>query len=283
MRETIEFRISEEHAKQFLEPGLGTRLGDSVRKVLLPMTDPRVPFIVELNHEFHRRGDSFYIYSHIHRHYTRRELEDAELLQLLVGSGFGPTGELCGTRYDDAAACPHCGAGAPQLTDLYLDAHRLSKTRDMASSLAGEIVLSARLVEALEAHGITGAEYRPVRHRTGKEVPGWRQLVITSAPVELVPPTLVGGGPFDLDEQGEYRCPREDLAGLNRISELWVKHSDHDRGDWVRTRQFIGTRRGLLRPRQQLLISPRLYRLLQVLNARGFALEVAHGVERATP
>ena len=38
MRETIEFRISEERAKTFLEPGLGTPIGYGVIKVVLPIS-----------------------------------------------------------------------------------------------------------------------------------------------------------------------------------------------------------------------------------------------------
>ncbi len=280
MRETIEFRIPEEDAQQFLEPDVGKLLlpliPPMIRQVLLPRTDPRVEFILELDREFKRRGSTFYTYWHIHRHYTRRELEGAELLQLFVGSPFEPTASECGTQYDEAAACPSCGSGAPQRNDLHLDVRRIPRKKDIATTIVGEAILSSRLVEALEAEGITGAEYRPVRHKTGKLVPEWRQLVITSAPVDLVPPTLVGGGPSNLDEEGKYRCPRGDLIGLNSLSELWVARASHDGSDWLHTRQFIGVRRGLLRPWPQHLISPRLYRLLKKLDVKRFEVEMAH-------
>jgi hypothetical protein len=70
-----------------------------------------------------------------------------------------------------------------------LDVGRIPKKKDLAITIAGEIVVSARLVEALTKHGITGADYRPVRHKTGKAVEAWRQLVVTSRPVDIVPPT----------------------------------------------------------------------------------------------
>jgi hypothetical protein len=278
MRETIEFRISEERAQMFLDPGLGESLGGSVRKVVLPADDPRVKFIRDLDREFSKKGRAFFTYCHISRYYTRRELEAAEVLQLLIRPRFEPEGEECGTRYDDAAACPLCGAGAPQLTDLYLDVRRIPKKKDLAVTIAGEVVISARLVKVLREHGITGAEYRPVRHKSGAVRDEWRQLVVISTPVDIVPPTQIGAGPFDLDEPGFYRCPREHVAGLNRISELWLKRAGHDGSDWARTRQLIGTRRGVLRPQEQLLISPRLYRLLMDLKARRFDVEVAHWV-----
>lgn len=260
----------------FLEPELGTWLGDSVRKVVLPMEDPRVNFIGDLDREFSKRGKAFFFGWSILRHYTRRELAAAEVLQLLIRSIFEPPGEMCGTEYDDAAACPRCGAGAPQLTELHLDVRRIPKNKDLAVSIAGEIVLSARLVKAFQEHGITGAEYRPVRHKTGALSEGWYQLVIISQPVDIVLPTRMGRGPFDLDEGGRFRCPLKHVAGLNRLSELWVSRTGHDGSDWVRTRQFVGMRRGVLRPEEQLLISPRLYQLLVELKAKRFDVEVAH-------
>lgn len=276
MREVIEFRIPEERAATFLEPGLGSSLGGSVRKVVLPMEDPRVRLIGDLDREFDKRGQSFFYGWHISRSYTRKELETAELLQLIIGPFFEPTGEMCGTEYDESMACPHCGAKAVQRGDLRMDIRRIPKKKDLTITLAGESLISTRLVKHLKEHGITGAEYRPVRHTTGELIDEWRQLVVTSAPVEILPPTRVGGGPFDLDEQGRFRCPLKHVVGLHRLSELWVKRADHDGSDWVRTQQLIGTRRGELRPEEQLLISPRLYRLLMALKVKRFEIEVAH-------
>lgn len=276
MRESIEFRLPEDRAAEFLEPGLGKSLGDGVWQLVLPMEDPRVQLIGDLNREFYKRGRVFFTFWNIRRQYTSKELQSAELLHLLIRPTFEPSGEMCGTKYDDAAACSLCGAGAPQLTDLHLDARRIPKKKDLAITIAGEVVLSSRVVDALQQQGITGAEYRPVRHKTGTLLEEWRQLVVTSKPVSFVPPTRVGANPFDLDEDGNYRCPRKHVAGLNRISEFWVKRTTHDGSDWARTRQFIGVRRGVLRPESQLLISPRLYRLLLELKAKRFEVEVAH-------
>jgi hypothetical protein len=278
MREMIEFRISEERVRMFLEPELGTQLGDDVRKIVLPVEDARVKLIGDLDQEFSKRGRAFFTYWDIFRDYTRKELETAEVLQLLIRPTFEPPGEMCGTEYDEAAACSRCGAGAPQLTDLHLDVRRIPKKKDLAVTIAGEIVVSARLVEALHKHGITGADYRPVRHKTGKVAKEWRQLVVTSKPVDMVPPTRVGETPFDLDERGRHRCPLKHVVGLNRLSELWLKRAGHDGSDWVHTRQLIGARQGVLRPREQLLISPRLYRLLLELKAKRIEIEVAHWV-----
>ncbi|HEX8705874.1 MAG TPA: hypothetical protein VF815_43970, partial [Myxococcaceae bacterium] len=237
MRETIEFRISESWAQEFLEPDLGESLGGSVRKVVLPMDDPRVKLISDLDREFWKRGRAFFTFAHVSRHYTRKELEAAEVLQLLIRPTFEPEGEMYGTEYDDAAACQHCGAEAPQLTDLHLDVRRIPKKKDLAVTIAGEMVISARLAKALLEHGITGAEYRPVRHKTGVVSDEWRQLVVTAPPVNIVPPTRAGIDPFDLDREGRYRCPLKHVVGLNRLSELWIKRVRYNSSDWVTTRQ----------------------------------------------
>jgi hypothetical protein len=276
MRETIEFRISEERVKTFLEPGLGTPIGYGTIKVVLPIEDARVKLIGDLNREFSKKGRSFFTSWQVFRRYTRNELKAAGLLQLFITPTFEPPGEMCGTEYDETAACSRCGAGASQVTDLYLDVRRIPKKKDLAVTIAGEMVISTRLVEVFRKHHITGAEYRPVRHKTGAVVEEWRQLVVTSKAVDIVLPTRVGNNPFDLDEAGEHRCPRKHVVGLNRLSELWVKRAGHDGSDWVRTRQLIGVRRGVLRPEEQLLISPRLYRLLLELKAKRFEVEVAH-------
>ena len=276
MRELIEFRIPEEEAARHLEPALGTRLGDSVRKVLLPMTDGRVQLIGELDREFRKQGSVFFTHCHIFRHYTTKELDAAELLHLRVIPVMTTCGELFGTEYEDSVACPHCGAGAPQKTELHFDLRRISSSKELAQTLAGEVLVSSRLVEAFREHGITGAAFLPVHHKTGKPQAQWYQLSVTSTPVDLVPPTLVGNNPFDLDERGRFRCPLGHLLGLNRLSELWVAREGHDGSDLVRTRQHLGVRRGVLRPEQQLLISPRLYRLLRELKVRRFEVEVAH-------
>jgi hypothetical protein len=115
-----------------------------------------------------------------------------------------------------------------------------------------------------------------VRHKTGALAPEWRQLVITSRPVDLVPPTRAGKHPFDLDPHGEYRCPLGHTLGLHRLSELWMERASHDGSDFARTRQSFGARQGVLRPEPALLISQRLYRLLLELKVRPLHVEVAH-------
>jgi hypothetical protein len=280
MRETFEFRIEEERAQQFLEPGLGVLLGDSVRKVLLPGDDPRVQQIGEIQRARRKKGDLFFTSWNIHRKYTEEELQSAEVLNLVIRAYFEPTGTEVGTEYDEEAACKHCGAGAPLKTELILNTKRLPKSKDIAQSIGGEVVVSSRLVKSFKEHGLRGAEFRPVLHNTrkGPQPSEWFHPVFTSKPVKLDAKTVTGNNPFDLDERNEFRCPKGHMAGLNQLSELYLKRASYDGSDFSVTDKYFGDRRGELRPERRLLISPRFREVLEELGAKGFKLEVAHFV-----
>lgn len=279
MRETFEFRIPERHAARFLEPGVGVTLpGGSVRKVVLPSNDRRVQQIGELDRRFTEEGTSFFLGWDIHRHYAKEELEAAELLHLVVRAQFEPPGSMCGTEYDDSTACRHCGAGARQVSDLILNTRRIPKGKDIAQTIAGEIVVSARVVQLCREQGLRGAEFRPVLHqgRRGSEPTEWSQLIITSKPLKLSERTVTGIHLFNLDEENRHRCPKGHVAGLNQISELYVHRRSWDGSDWCRTDKLFGMSQGELRPEPRLLISQKLRQVLEGMKAKGFALEVAH-------
>lgn len=281
MRETIEFRISEEKARRYLEPGEGKPLGRSTRKLVLDTNDLRYARVGHVERELKKQGSYFFTYWDIRRTYTKKEWEAAELCLLRIRNAFEPEGEVCGTRYDDSVACPHCGVGARQLNELRLDPSTLPRGKDITRTIAySEILFSARLVEALREHGMTGARFLPVLSRSGRgTLDSWLQLEVTSRPLEVAPATRFGVGPFDPDERGEYRCPLGHIAGLRLLSELSVRREDWDGADVCATKQYVSYRSrdgGAFRPYPLLLVSQRLRRLLGELKAKGFELEVAH-------
>src|SRR5690606_5572949 len=147
----------------------------------------RVQRIGQIEQAHQRRGRAFFTYWQLHRRYSKEELRSAELLRLVLRAHFEPAGSMCGTEYDESGVCGHCGAGARQISDLILDTRRIPKGKDIARSIAGEIVVSSRLVQTCREHGIQGAEFRPVLHRgrKGLEPSGWNQLIITSKPLRL--------------------------------------------------------------------------------------------------
>jgi hypothetical protein len=280
--------VREKYAGLLFGPNEGKKLGwdkifgdkfVTIRKVELASDNLKLKRVGELRTLIQKEhNDLFFAGWNIHRRYAAEELEKAELLLLHQISTFEPAGEECGTQYDEAVACPHCKAGAEQISPLFLDWNRMPKGKDIARTIAGEIVVSRRLVELFERHSITGAEFQPIRCRpvSSAESKDWFQLIINSCGAKVVPPTRTGINPFDEDIAGEYRCPLGNLIGLARLSEVWISRSSYTGTDIVASSQFIGIRRGLLRPERFLLISPKLQQLIENERLKGCKIEVAH-------
>ncbi|MCP3163419.1 hypothetical protein [Myxococcus qinghaiensis] len=279
MRETIELRVEESEAWRLFRDDEGVVLpSGTVRKVTLPTDDERVSRVREIDRTLRQQGQLFFAGWRILRHYSARELKSAELLKLGMAAVFEPSGEECGTEYDEATACTLCGAGARQVTDLSLDVRRIPQRADLARTLSHEWVISARLADLWQEHGITGADFRPIRGAGARAEPvkEWYQLVVTAPPLDILPATLTGNDPFDLDEDNAQRCPKGHVVGLNVLSELSLRRSDYDGSDLTWTRQQLGMRSGVLRPHPLLLMSPKLHGLLVELKVKRLDIEVAH-------
>lgn len=346
MRAMCEFRVAEEHAHLLFGADEGVRLGDgvfqTVRKIVLPLSDPRIPEVHRINLRLRERNDSFYTGWHLFYRYTKAEIATADLFLLHIAAVFEPTGEECGTTYDDSETCEECGAGRKQVGDLILDLRKAPKTKDIARTISyDEWIVSQRLAELMVDAKLTGFELGPVRHRaryqddpidlkilpTGRNIlasakalglkdpdwefnvwlnrpeqrklmdkarmeyaemraakarknwkppPVWYQLVVTSRPMPIVPPTQTGKNLFDDDPNDEYRCPYGHVIGLNLLSEVSVARDAYDGSDIAVTSQLIGHRMGLLVPSPCLLISPRFYRLLKSEKIKGYKAEIAH-------
>ncbi len=131
-----------------------------------------------------------------------------------------------------------------------------------------------KLVE--QVHAEYAAAKGQKERRNNKPLPVWYQLIIRSADAQIVSPTRLGIDPFDDDKKGEYRCSKGDLIGLNLLSEVSIKAESRGNADIVSSRQFVGTRRGLLRPRRVILISPKFWKLLESEKIKGVNIEIAH-------
>lgn len=191
---------------------------------------------------------------------------------------FEPAGEERGTKYDESSACPNCGAGAKQVGSLVLDLKRIPKGKDIAKTIAGEVVVSRRVAELFARNGVTGVALGPVRlsAASSAESKDWFQLIVPASDAEIIAPTRVGIDPFNDDPTGECRCSVGDLIGLNLLSEVTIRATTRGDSDFVSSRQFIGVRRGLLRPERVILISPKVWRLIESERIKGVDVEVAH-------
>jgi len=117
---------------------------------------------------------------------------------------------------------------------------------------------------------------RDKEQRNRQAMPIWHQLVVNSVTAVIVRPTRVGVDPFDDDPGGQYRCPLGHLLGLNLLSELSIRAVSTTETDFVCSRQFVGVRRGHLRPRRVILASPKVHRLFEAERIKGAYFEVAH-------
>ncbi|MDB6018185.1 MAG: hypothetical protein JWR19_2674 [Pedosphaera sp.] len=290
MKEVYEFRVQEKYASRLFEPSAGEKLGwtkqfgdkfVTVRKIELSADDPKFRRVGELNALLQKNRDDFFFAGwNINRCYTASDIAQARLFLLCRIATFEPAGEECGTQYDESAACSSCKSKAKQVSPLFLDWKRIPKSKDIARTIAGEVVVSKRMVELFERHSITGAKFGPVCHRptTSAESKEWFQLLVKPGYAEVAAPTKMGINPFDEDVTGQYRCSHGDLIGLARLSEVSISRSSYNGSDIIASRQFMGTRRGLLRPERFLLVSPKLRQLIKKEKLTGCEFEVAHFV-----
>jgi hypothetical protein len=271
MKETLKLRVVPEIAA-LLPAGVGEESSTGTRQLLLEVDDPLVETLRTYEAEHRARGETVFTMCELIRRYTPKELAAAGFLFVTFWPFFTPTGEECGTVYDESTACSSCGAGACQVSPLHLEPRRIPKARDIAPTLGGELVVSERLSEAMKKHRITGYEPRPLLTRSGRPIEGRFQLIIPSSVLETSPPTRFGTN-YLAPEPDASRCPQGHVAGHSLLSPLHISRGSLDGNDWASTRQLLGARLGLFRPQPMMVISQRLYRLLKDLEVRGFQAE----------
>lgn len=290
MKETLELRINYDYAHLLFSPEEGRNVGTSVRVVNISESDPRYFQIPEIDakvKDLYDRG--FYYHWRIKRKYSKEELKAARLFNLTINTIFEPAGEECGTLYDEAVACEICGAGSKQTSPLRLRKGSVPK-KDIAKTIAGEVVVSARFASAIKKRRMKGIILNPVF--LGMEASEYYQLVALEE-LELTKDTKTGDDPFGKTEGSEggvydisgyeiklekevYVCPKDHLVGLNILSEPYVLSTTSiSICDFFATRQKIGVRRGLLRPEPLYLCSPAFREMVAEEKLGGFEFEVA--------
>lgn len=278
MIELVEFRIPEANARNHLPPGAGVLINGSVRKLVVDTKSELFEEIGILDLRFKSQGAAFYTACSIKRNYSRNEIESAPLLHLKISKVFEPSGEEFGTVYDESAACKTCGAGALQASKLILPEKKIPKSKDFCRTIAGELVVSRRAFETLQHANVAGADFSTIvkSSRTGELSESWFQLFPNSPGLEIISPTRIGIDPFDADAEGRFRCQCGNLIGLNLLSEITVKASRHPFRDIQFSQQFVGVRRGYLRPEKVLFVSQRFRSAIELGKITGVEFEVAH-------
>jgi hypothetical protein len=332
MIETVELRFEGEFAAEALGRN-GSEMRGQVHVVEVLRNDYEYCHWRDAYRKALKDGRSVLYSWRIRRQYETQELELGTWF-VVDCRQFEPTGEACGTTYDDASACAWCGTDAKQSSDLILDISRLPRGVHVARTIGNEWVISSSLSHALVSGNITGIQLRPVWQRGyGPERPydiatlstgrralveaqkagfgdsyvwvwltaptnqaichaickdiedstgsdkihletQWYQLTPGNVLCDIVPPSMAGINPFNVDEEGEYRCIHCDLAGLARLSEVFCTVPKIESANALWSRQFYGVRRGVLRPRRELLVNRNMYQILRAFS-RGLTIELA--------
>jgi hypothetical protein len=276
MKEKIEFRICNEYAHLLLKVNEGKRNASNT-VIHITKEDPKFERIRVLDKKIREQHNNFFfLYSNIKREYSKKELETAKLLQMQIKATFEPAGEECGTIYNETTACEICGANRTQIGILKLKKGTIPK-KDIARTIAGEIVVSERFKKAFEQRNLKGLELIPVEFAKG--ISDYCQLVATSE-IELSQNTVAGINIFDLSTSSEgevYKCPNGHTIGLNLLSEAYVLNNPSiNDSDFLASKQKIGVKRGLLRPEPIYFCSLAFRKMVEDEKLSGFEFEIAN-------
>lgn len=235
--------------------------------------------------------ESFFYGWGIKRSYSKKELDTATLFHIFISNVFEPTGEECGTLYDEMTACEICGANRVQIGSLILKKGKIPK-KDIAETIGGEVVVSAKFVNAVNQRNLQGLMFTPVSFENSDS--DYYQLT-ASKEIELSHHTVAGVNPFDYSEGSEeiefniqegdhgkfekevYKCSKGHTIGLNLLSEPYVLKNQLIGGyDFFASKQKIGVKRGLLRPEPIYFCSPAFRKMIEEEKLTGFEFEIAN-------
>lgn len=287
MEEIFEFRINNDYYHLLPKPNNGKDNG-MIHVVRLTNNDKNFEQIKLLSKEIKGKyNKAFYFGWDIKRKYSKKELDTATLLHLKIKAVFEPTGEECGTLYDETAACKICGVNRKQVSSLILKKGKIPK-KDIARTIGGEVVVSEKFANAARQRNLKGLQLSPIN------VEKYYQLTADTE-VELSHRTVAGVDPFDFSESSEgseltisggyhfkfekeiYKCPKGHTIGLNLLSEPYVLNSQSiGRYDFFASKQKIGVKRGLLRPEPIYFCSPAFRRMVEEEKLSGFEFEIAN-------
>lgn len=288
MKEVLELRINYDYAHLLFKANEGKNLGTSVKVVEISKEDPRysqVPIIAEEIKKKYGRG--FFFGWQIKRKYSKKELNTATLLHLMIKKTFEPTGEECGTLYDEAAACEICGANRKQASPLILKKGTIPK-KDIARTIGGEVIVSEKFVNAARQRNLKGLQLSPINVEKYYQLTANTEIELSHRTVAGVDPwdfsegsngiefTVSGGYPVKFEKE-VYKCPKGDTIGLNLLSEPYVLNSQSiGEYDFFASKQKIGVKRGLLRPEPIYFCSPAFRKMIEEEKLSGFEFEITN-------
>jgi ribosomal protein S14 len=292
MKEMHEFRIFKDY--YHLLPANNAKFNGMVYVLKISKDDPFFREIGIMDQELrNRHGKALFGFWDVSRSYTKKELANARLFHFNIKIAFEPTGEECGTVYDETTACELCGANRSQVGPLKLKKGSIPK-KDIARTIAGEVVVSEKFAVVCEQRKLKGIMLEPVLFEKGTSK--YYQLFASSPKLELTEKTIAGQNPFDLSGEdseateftvsGGYKvkfdrmilkCPRGHLIGSKLISEAYVLNNPSIGSyDFFESKQKFGVKHGLLRPEPLYLCSQSFRKMVEEERLSGFDFEIAN-------
>lgn len=293
MKKFVKFNVNGDYLSLLKNSGrFMSEIGNSPYAVILPIDDINVDYIHQINQKV---NNSLYFDWEIVYQYTEKELQDASAFRVKILNIFEPSGEECGTKYNEKDACPICGAGRTQKGELRLSNISSMTNYDIGKTIGGEIVVSRRFQEMAIKHSFKGMAFRPILVN-GDYSSEYVQLEVP-ARVEISPKTIFGIDFFDTVNvpYGEekkinicghtitlprevYVCPNGDLVGLRLLSELFINEKSYKNNpyDFIKTSQYVGVKRGLLRPEPLYVCSKKFYEIIKSSRVSGMEFEIVN-------
>jgi hypothetical protein len=278
VRTELEFRIPEVTAKRILTSEEGEVIAGIARKWSISDDDPRLEDFRNISIQLRLEGEAPFTSWAIRRSYSEDELQDAELLRLIPETTIEPAGQELGTIYDESSSCVFCGAGRLQISALRVDPRRAPSNIHFAKTIAEDEWICSRQVSGLISELNNDAvAISPVETKSPRFVE-WHQLRINEGGPKLrvSSRTEFGIDPFDDDREGKYRCPLGHVVGLRVLSEVWVDREGVGESDISISNEFVGIKRGLLRPSRMIFVSVSAWNRLRHIGSGGWSVEVAH-------
>ncbi|WP_373400422.1 hypothetical protein V8V91_12875 [Algoriphagus halophilus] len=273
MKEFCELRINNKFVELLPKTIIGNDMGP-VTRVKIEKGTSEYQLTKEIAEKIKAKNNESFFYGWgINRKYSKSELSNALLFTLNISDVFEPTGEECGTLYDETVACEFCGANRKQISSLILKKGTIPK-KDIAKTIGSEIVVSEKFVNAVRQRNLKGLQYSPTN------IEKYYQLKANTEIDLSVNTIIVGINPFDLSTTSEgeiYKCPKGHTIGLNLLSEAYVLNSPSiSEFDFLVSKQKIGVKRGLLRPEPLYFCSQAFRKMIEDEKLRGFDFEIAH-------
>lgn len=291
METFIRFRINKEKLN-LLDANIQGTAGDhSFATIVLPLDNNNK----DSRHQIEEivDGRAYYDWDVFYK-YTDEEIAEARLFRVRINKTVEPCGEECGTVYDDGPSCPICGAGRVQKGPLILSKLPSLGKVDVCKTIGGEIIVSKRFQKLVGKYSLQGMIFLPILVK-GIPSPHAMQLTVKDS-VIVSHETRFGIDYFDSvnipcsDERkinicGHeitmskeiYVCPNQDLMGLNLLSELYINEESYlsHSFDLARTAQYVGVKRGMLRPEPLYVCTKEFYEMVKHEKILGMDFEIA--------